>query len=43
MAYRQCILALKLEEIERENFDGSLAKCQIRQYFHCQKIVPYGM
>ena len=33
MASRQCILAMELEDIEREKFDGSLAKRQIRQYF----------
>ena len=33
MASRQCILAMKLEDIEREKFDRSLAKRQIRQYF----------
>ena len=27
------MLAMKLEDIERENFDGSLAKHQIHQYF----------
>jgi len=33
MASRECMLALELEEIERENIDGPLAKGQIRQYF----------
>ena len=33
MASRQCILAMELEDIKREKFDGSIAKCQIRQYF----------
>ena len=33
MASKQCMLAMKLEEIEREKFDGSLAKCQIHQHF----------
>ena len=33
MASRQCILAIELEGIEREKFDGLLAKRQIRQYF----------
>ena len=33
MASRQCILAMELEDIEKEKFDGSLAKRQIRQYF----------
>ena len=34
MVSRQCILLAKeLEDIEREKFDGSPAKCQIRQYF----------
>jgi len=27
------MLAMKLEDIGREKFDGSLAKRQIRQYF----------
>ena len=27
------MLAMELEDIEREKFDGSLAKRQIRQYF----------
>jgi len=30
---RQCVLAMDLEDIEREKFYGSLAKRQIRQYF----------
>ena len=29
----QYILAMELEDNEREKFDGSLAKHQIRQYF----------
>ena len=33
MASRQCVLAMELEDIEREKFDRSLAKHQIRQYF----------
>ena len=33
MASRQCILAMEQEDIEREKFDGLIAKCQIRQYF----------
>ena len=33
MASRQCIVAVELEDIGREKFDGSLAKRQIRQYF----------
>ena len=33
MVSRQCILAMELEGIGREKFDGSLAKRQIHQYF----------
>ena len=33
MASRQCILAMELEDIDREKFDRSLAKRQICQYF----------
>ena len=33
MASRLCILAMELEDIEREKFDRSLAKRQIHQYF----------
>ena len=33
MVPRQCVLAMELENIGREKFDGSLAKRQIRQYF----------
>ena len=33
MVSRQCILAMELKDIEREKFDGSRAKRQIRQYF----------
>ena len=33
MASRQCMSAMELEEIEREKFDGLLAKCQICQSF----------
>jgi len=33
MAFKQCMLAMELEEIKRENFDGSLAMHQIHQYF----------
>ena len=33
MASRQCMLTMKLKDIEREKFDGSLAKRQIHQYF----------
>ena len=33
MASRQCILAMKLKDIEREKFDGSQSKRQIHQYF----------
>ena len=29
MASRQCMLAMELNDIEREKFDGLLAKCQI--------------
>ena len=43
MASRQCMLAMELEDIEREKFDGSVAKHQIRQYFPRQKIALYGM
>ena len=46
MASRQCMLAMDswnyVEDIEREKFDESLAKYQIRQYFPCQKFVQYG-
>ena len=42
MASRQCMLAMKLQDIEREKFDGSLAKRQIRQYFPLSKMVLYG-
>ena len=35
---RQPVFAIKLENIERENFDRSLAKCQIRQYFPPSKF-----
>ena len=33
---------MQLENIERENFDGSLAECQIRQYSTCQNFALYG-
>ena len=33
MVSRQCILAMELEDIGREKFDGLLAKRQICQYF----------
>ena len=32
------MLAMELENIEREKIDGSLAKRQIRQYFHHYKV-----
>ena len=32
-AYRQCMVSMKLKDIETEKFDGSLAKYQIHQYF----------
>ena len=35
MAFRQCMLAMELEEIEREKV---VAKCQIRQYFPVNKL-----
>ena len=45
MASRQCILAMELEDIEREKFDGSLAKRKIRQYFppsiNCASYMVY--
>ena len=43
---RQPVLAIQLnriENIERENFDGSLAKRQIRQNFPCQNFPLYGI
>ena len=33
MASTQCKLAMELENIEKENFDRSLAKCQIPSIF----------
>ena len=33
VASRQCMLAMELEDIEREKFDGWVAKHQICQYF----------
>ena len=38
MASRQCMLAMDLEDIEWEKFDGWVAKHQIRQYFPRQKL-----
>ena len=35
MASRQCMLAMELQDIEREKFDGLLAK---RQYFPIKKL-----
>ena len=39
---RQPVSAMQLENIERENFDRSLAKHQIRQYFPHQNFALYG-
>ena len=39
---RQPVFAMQLENIERKLFDGSLAKYQIRQYFH-QNFALYGI
>ena len=33
------LFAIQFKIIERENFDGSLAKHQICQYFPCQNFV----
>ena len=36
IASRQCMLAMKLEDIDTKNFDTWLAKCQIHQNFPYQ-------
>jgi len=33
---------LSVKNFDRENVDELIKICQIRQYFPCQKIVPYG-
>ena len=38
-----CIFAIQLKNIERENFDGSLAKHHICQYFPPQNFLLYSM
>ena len=35
--------AIQLENLEKENFDKSLAKRHIHQYFPCQNFVLYGI
>ena len=32
-----------MENFDRENIDQLLEIRQIRQYFHCQNFVPYGI
>ena len=36
IAFRQCVLAMELEDIDMKSFDTLLVECQIHQYFPCQ-------